>query len=111
MSIEAKVNANKLHDQARKDVEDFWKNASIDSALIINANSQPVTFYVYNYIDSIYAISAMKTQVAPSKNGKVAASGAFFKVHPNDKADQQFLVAPGKAYRYKGPGDVEEVVQ
>jgi hypothetical protein len=47
--------------------------------------------------------------VASGKHGTVAASGTTFKVHPNQDKGQEFLVEPGKAYVYGGPGDVELV--
>jgi len=77
--------------------------------LIVNGSKAPVTFFVYNYVDSIHWVSAMKVLVAPGKTGVAVASGAFFKIHPNDKQEQEFLVAPGKAYVYHGPGDVDTV--
>lgn len=78
----------------------------VNSAVIYNNTDKPVTFFVYNFIDSVYWISAQRTHIAPGTYGSVAASGAFFKIHPNDNRDHEFLVAPHNAYVYSGPGRV-----
>jgi hypothetical protein len=47
--------------------------------------------------------------VAPGYYGRVAASGVSFKIHPNNKREAEFIVSPGNAYIYRGPGPVEQV--
>lgn len=97
---------NKLSDQIVDLVKGAITGLRVDQALIVNDTRAPVTFYVYNYADSVYWVSAMKAKIAPQKSGMVAASGVFFKIHPNDDKSNEFLVAPGKAYVYRGAGDV-----
>jgi hypothetical protein len=104
-----KGDANKFADQVREGVESIAGQLKIGKALIFNGTDKPVNFYVYNYIDTVYWVAAMHTLVAPGKVGAVAASGTSFKVHPDDDKAKEFLVDPGKAYLYGGPGDVEEV--
>lgn len=106
-NVKASVNLNKFYDQASHDLERLLNGAAVGSAVIFNATSQPITFYAYNYVDTVYWVSAQKTLVAPDKSGTVAASGNFFKIHPNDHKGEEFLVRPGKAYVYRGPGDLE----
>ncbi len=89
--------------------ETLIRGAAVNSAVILNVTRQPVTFYAYNYIDVLYAVDAQHTLLAPGRHGTVAASGNRFKVHPNKNADEQFLVEPGHAYIYRGPGDIDEV--
>lgn len=101
------ANLNHFYDQARHDLERLLHGAGIGSAVIFNATGQPVTFYAYNYVDVVYWVSAQKTLVAADRSGTVAASGSFFKIHPNDHSAEEFLVKPGKAYVYHGPGDLE----
>ncbi|MBI6629932.1 hypothetical protein [Pontibaca salina] len=101
--------ANKFVDQVTKGIGDIAQQLKVNKALVFNHTDKPVNFYVYNYADNLYWISAMHTLVAPGKVGAVAASGVSFKVHPGDNTEHQFLVEPGKAYLYHGPGSVEEV--
>jgi hypothetical protein len=103
-----KADANKGLDQIKEMLAGAIKGIGVEAAVIYNNTKENVTFYVYNYIDVAYLISAQKTLVAPAHYGRVAASGAEFKIHPNDNKDHQFLVRPGKAYVYSGPGMVEE---
>ena len=77
--------------------------------MIYNDTKDSVTFQVYNYIDVVYWKDAMHALVAPGYYGTVAASGVSFKIHPNNKREAEFLVSPGKAYIYRGPGAVEQV--
>lgn len=107
--VKAKVDLNRFLEQARAGIGELLHGAAISSSVIYNDTKEPVTFYVYNYIDPVYYISAQKALVAPGYYGIVAASGKFYKIHPNDKKEEQFLVAPGKAYVYHGPGKVESV--
>ncbi len=107
--VQIKGNLNKFYDVARKDIASLIGSAAVDSAVIYNDTEQDITFYAYNYIDNVYWVSAMKARVAPGNHGEVAASGKFFKIHPNDKKDEEFLVAPKKAYVYHGPGKLETV--
>lgn len=109
MDANVEVKVNELHDQLRKDVGEVAQALKIGKAAILNATSKPVNFYVYNYVDSAYWISAMHTLVAPGKVGAVMASGAAFKVHPDDNKTHEFLVTPGRAYIYRGPGDIDEM--
>lgn len=100
---------NKFYQDARQDIASLLGAAGVKSAVIFNDTPNPVQFYVYNYIDTAYWVSAAKPLAAAGKYVTVAASGDQYKIHPNDEKNHQFLVAPGKAYVYKGPGDVEEV--
>lgn len=106
-TLDAKVDLNQFYELARKDIGSLIGAAGINAAVIFNDTASPVTFYVYNYIDTVYWVSAQKVLVAPRTYGTVAASGAFFKIHPNDHAKEEFLVAPNKAYVYAGPGNVK----
>ncbi len=108
-SVEVKGNLNKFYEQVSADLPKLLEGAAIGSAIIFNNTDKAVNFYVYNYIDNIYLVSAMHTLVAPGKAGRVAASGKSYKVHPNDDKRQEFLVDPNKAYVYGGPGDIENV--
>jgi hypothetical protein len=109
VKVDAKVNLNTFVEQARSGIGELLHGAAISSSVIYNNTKSPVTFYVYNYIDIVYLISAQKTLVAPGYYGVVAASGKFYKIHPNDKKEQEFLVAPGHAYVYNGPGQIQSV--
>jgi hypothetical protein len=109
VDVNLKGNLEKFYKQVEGGIGKLITGARVDSAVIFNNTDQPVTFYVYNYIDSVYWISAMKTLVAPGAYAIVAASGAFFKIHPNDHKTEEFLVAPFNAYIYGGPGSVEKV--
>jgi len=109
-NIEATVDLNKFYKSASKDIAAMTGSAGIEAAVIFNASPKPVTFVVYNYIDTVYLVPAQKVLVAPNKHGTVAASGKFFKIHPDGNAGQEFLVAPKTAYVFNGPGDVEQVV-
>jgi hypothetical protein len=100
---------NKFYDQARKDVGKLIAGAKVKGAVIFNASGGNVEFCVYNYIDTVYWIAAQKTLIARDHYGTVAASGVYFKVHPNGHKNQEFLVEPGKAYVYHGPGKIETV--
>jgi hypothetical protein len=100
---------NRFYEMAREDIASLFKGAAVNAAVIYNDSGSDVTFYVYNYIDTVYWVSAMKARVAAGSYGTVAASGAFFKIHPNDKASEEFLVAPHHAYVYHGPGNLEAV--
>lgn len=92
---------------AREDIKALLKDAAVGSAVVFNHSDSPVTFYVYNYIDTVYLVSAQRTRVAPKKYGAVVASGSHFKIHPDDNKNHEFMVSPGKAYVYNGPGDVD----
>jgi hypothetical protein len=104
-----KGDANKFVDQIYNGVGVVADQLKVNNAIIYNYTDSPVNFYVYNYSDTVYWVSAMHTLVAPEKAGAVAASGVTFKIHPNDNKDQEFLVEPHKAYIYFGPGDVMEI--
>jgi len=108
-TLDAKIDLNKFYEIAREDIAKLIGVAAVNSAAIFNNTSNNVTFYVYNYIDTVHWVSAQKVLVAPGKYGTVAASGAFFKIHPNDHKQEEFLVAPHKAYVYSGPGDISPV--
>lgn len=109
VSAKLKGDVNKFVDQLRDGVAGIADQLKIGKAIIFNNTDKPVNFYVYNYADTVYWVSAMHVLVAPGKAGAVSASGVSFKIHPNDNKDQEFLVDPKKAYVYNGPGDVEEV--
>jgi hypothetical protein len=105
------VDLNKFYKQSRGDIASLIGGAGVNAAVIFNNTKDPVTFYVYNYIDTVYLIPAQQTLVAPGHYGTVAASGVTFKINPNKNKDAQFLVAPKKAYVYNGPGAVTEEVK
>ncbi|MBM3526599.1 MAG: hypothetical protein FJX62_00770 [Alphaproteobacteria bacterium] len=107
--VKAKVDLNKFYDQASKDIGGLIQGAAVNGAVIYNNTDKNVTFDVYNYIDSVNWIPAQKTLVAPGFYGTVVASGKFFKVHPNNNKNEEFLVAPHKAYVYDGPGKLQTV--
>ena len=105
------VDLNKFYKQARGDIASLIGGAGVNAAVIFNNTKDPVTFYVYNYIDTVYWVAAQQSLAAPGHYTTVAASGTTFKIHPNNNKDAQFLVAPHKAYVYNGPGAVTEEVK
>lgn len=105
-TLDATIDLNAFYKLAREDIKSLLGAAAVNSAVIFNNSESPVTFYVYNYIDTVYWVSAQRVLVAPQTYGTVAASGSFFKIHPNDNANGEFLVAPNRAYVYSGPGNV-----
>lgn len=109
VKVNLEGDANKFVDQIKGGIGDIAEQLKVNASLIFNNSSKPVNFYVYNYADSVFWISAMHTMVAPNKVGKVAASGVAFKVHPDDNKDHEFLVEPHKAYIYWGPGSIDEI--
>jgi hypothetical protein len=108
-ALKLKGDVNKFVDQIRSGVGDISQQLKVNKSLILNNTSEPVNFYVYNYVDNAYWISAMHSLAAPNKAVAVAASGVAFKIHPNDNKQQEFLVDPGRAYIYNGPGDITPV--
>lgn len=108
-NVNASVNLNKFYDQARKDVGKLLDGAGVHGAVIFNATGKTVTFYAYNYIDTVYWIDAQHTKIADDHHGTVAAAGSFFKIHPDKHVDNEFLVEPHKAYVYHGPGKLEKL--
>ena len=106
-NLEANLDINKFYETARKDIKSLL--TSVNGAAIYNASGSNVTFYVYNYSDGVNLIEAHHFLVAPDYYGTAAASGKFYKVMPNKNKDEEFLVAPNKAYIYRGPGKIEEV--
>jgi hypothetical protein len=110
MGFDGTMDVNKFYKVAREDIKSLIGGAGIGKAVIYNDTDAPVTFNIYNYIDIVYAIPAQKTLVAGHHYGTVAASGVQFKVHPNNNHDHEFLVEPGKAYVYNGPGKVTQRV-
>lgn len=109
--LEATIDLNEFYRLAREDIGKLFKGVGVNSALIFNASGKSTTFFVYNYIDTVYWVSAQKTLVADGFYGAVAASGAFFKIHPNDNKGEEFLVKPNAVYVYHGPGKIEAVVK
>ncbi|MDP2699277.1 hypothetical protein [Thalassospira sp.] len=107
VEIEGTIDLNKFHELASKDIGKLIAGAAVKGAVIFNNSNKPVTFHVYNYSDLVNWVPAQKTTIAPGSYGTVAASGVFFKVHANNNHDEEFLVAPGKAYVYSGPGRFE----
>lgn len=109
MPVDVKGNLNKFYSQARGDIASLIAGSAVGSAVIFNGTEATVNFFVYNYVDTVHWVSAQKTMVAAGKSGTVAASGTFYKIHPNDAKDEEYLVSPGKAYIYHGPGNFESV--
>ncbi len=109
IDINAEMDITKFYELASKDIGKLLASAGVNSAIIYNDSGKLVTFKVYNYIDTVHWIAAQSVKVANSYSGAVAASGAFFKIHPDGKADDEFLVAPNEAYIYRGPGKLERV--
>ncbi len=105
MVVNGKVDLNTFVDQAAK----LAKGLDANTALIYNHSGHTVRFYCYNGGDFIKAISYSKPNIANGYSGEIAAGGSVFKVHPNDKGDDEFLVKPRKAYVYKGPGKIDQV--
>ncbi len=109
MAKDITVDLNKFYAQAREDVEKLIGAAKVNAAVIFNGSGSPVTFHVYNFMDTVYWVHAMTALIAPGHHGTVAALGDFFKIHPDNNKAHEFLVAPHKAYVYKGPGALEPV--
>jgi hypothetical protein len=107
--LDISVDANKFYEQASQDIKALIGGMAVGKAVIFNDTKDSVTFWVYNYIDTVYWVEAMKTPVAPRYYGTVAASGVSFKIHPNKDKNAEFLVSPGQAYIYSGPGAVLNV--
>ena len=61
--VNAKVDINKFYEVARRDVASLVGGLSVNAAVIYNASGAAVTFFVYNYIDTVYWISAAKVLV------------------------------------------------
>ena len=104
-NLNAELDVNHFVDQA----SDLLAHAGVNTALIYNNSGKLVTFEVYNYIDNVNWVPAQKTLIADHYCGSVAASGSFFKIHPNGNSAEEFLVAPHKAYIYDGPGKLRKV--
>ncbi len=107
-NINADLNVNSFYDVARRDIASLIQGASVNAAVIYNNSDRPVTFEVYNYIDTANWIPAQKVFVAPGHYGTVAASGTQFKIHPDSVNEHEFLVQPGEGYVYEGPGKVKK---
>jgi len=107
--LDASIDLNQFYELAREDISKLIGGAAVKAAVIFNASGKDVTFYVYNYIDTVYWVDAQHTLIANEHFGTVAASGAFFKIHPDKNKDEEFLVEPGYAYVYTGPGKLEKV--
>ncbi|WP_417552675.1 hypothetical protein [Marinomonas fungiae] len=107
--MSTKIDINKFYELAREDISKLIDGAAVNSSAIFNASGEDVNFAVYNYIDVFYEIPAQEGLVAKDYYGTVAASGTHFKVNPNKVVAHQFLVKPGKAYVYRGPGKLEEI--
>jgi hypothetical protein len=58
VSPNVQVDLNKFYDIASTDIRSLIAGAAVGSAVIFNAASKPVTFYVYNYIDTVYWVPA-----------------------------------------------------
>ena len=101
-----KMDVNKFYDVAREYLASLIQGAAIGSSVLYNDTTQNVVFYVYNYIDTVYWKDAMHTNVAPGYYGVVACSGTQYKINPDKEADNQFIIEPGKAYVYEGPGRI-----
>ena len=69
----ANVDANKALDQIAQAWPEFKKTLGIGEAAIWNLSGKTVEVRVYNYIDVVNCIPAMKTLVAEGKVGKVAS--------------------------------------
>ena len=111
VEIEGTIDLNKFYKLASKDIGKLIAGAAVDGAVVFNNSNKAVTFHVYNYSDLVNWVPAQKTLVGPGAYGTVAASGVFFKIHPNNNKDEEFLVAPGKAYVYSGPGRLEAAAE
>lgn len=85
----------------------IWSGLTVNEVAIVNQSNKNIRFYVYNFSDIIYAIPAHELTVARGWSGEIAASGKTFKVRPNNQANAEFIVTPGKAYIYYGVGKVK----
>ena len=108
IDVNVKDELNDFYVRVKGGVSNLIGGAAADSAVIFNATGEPVTFFAYNYVDTVYWIPAQKTFVPSGKYGTVAASGEHFKIHPNDNENEEYLVEPGKAYVYAGRGELTE---
>lgn len=103
------VDVNKTIDQVMAAIREIAPaGAALHEAVIGNATGGMVTFNTYNYVDNVYWVDAAHPKCAPGHAVRVAASGQFFKIHPNGNKDEEYLVAPGKRYVYEGPGKMKE---
>jgi len=109
LDVKLDGNLNKFYQDARDDITKLIGGAAIKAAVIFNNSPNPVTFFVYNYSDGINLVPAQKVLVAPGHQGIVAASGVYFKIHPNNNRKAEFLVEPKQAYVFHGYGKVEPV--
>lgn len=109
VELDATLNLNDFYDTARTDIALLIGGAEVKAAAIFNSSGQDVTFSVYNYTDVVNWVPAQRALVANDFSGIVAASGVLFKIHPNNDKGAEFIVAPGKAYVFHGPGKIEEV--
>ncbi len=109
VDLNAKVNLNTFYDKARDDIASLIGGVGVKASVIFNDTDQAVTFKVYNYVDTVYLIPAQSTLAAPQTQAVVAASGVYFKILPEGNKAHEFLVAPGKAYVYRGPGNIESL--
>lgn len=109
VKLDATVDLNKFYEAAREDIGSLIQGAGVNQAIIFNNSGATVNFEVFNYIDSVNWVPAQQTKIADGYYGAVAASGSFFKIHPNGVRDDEFLVAPNKAYVFHGPGKVEVI--
>jgi len=107
--VDVKLDGNKVADQLIGLLREGVKQARVNEAVVGNGTAALVKLSVYNYIDTSYLIAAQTVNVAPGHVGRVAASGDVFKIHINDNKDEEYTVAPGKAYRYDGLGAFSEV--
>lgn len=105
--MDVSIDVNEFYKLAREDIGKIIGVSAVNSAAIYNNTDKAITFYVYNYIDTVYWVAAQKTHIAPGTYGMVAASGSFFKILPNDNKNEEFLVSPNKAYVFSGPGNVQ----
>ena len=109
VEVEVTVDLNQFYQDAREDIGKLIGGAEVKAAVIFNNSGRAVTFFVYNYTDGVNWVPAQKTLVANGHQGIVAASGVYFKIHPNNNKDAEFLVEPGHAYVFHGQGKLEPV--
>lgn len=102
MTIEANIALNKIYDVGRLDIAAPIGGPDVNGSFIRHDSIGAGAVSVCNYTDTVGRIAAR----TPAKG---AASGGLFKVRPDDRAEEEYRVAPNKAHARRGRGDMEAV--
>ncbi|KAB1071353.1 hypothetical protein F6U93_01100 [Tamlana haliotis] len=103
------ISAHDFYNLTNEDIEKLTSGISKSSAIIFNDTGKPVDFYVYNYMDAMCWIPAQNTTIDHGNFGTMTTFGKYFKIHPDKNEVYEFLVAPNRAYIYKGPGTLVHI--